>query len=83
MDAIKKHNNRRTVRQPTAKGTVHQNSKDRNAPITGAENQPITLSEHPAVMQWKQHKSPHCETNKNTLQKHQELNDLKGCKLPS
>ena len=43
---IKKHNNRRTVRQRTAEGTTHRNSEDRNASITAAENQPIT-EEHP------------------------------------
>ncbi len=43
MPTIKKHNNRRTVRQRTAEGTTgHRNSEDRNAPITAVENQPIT-----------------------------------------
>ena len=42
MPTIKKHYNRRTVRQPTAEGTTHQNNKDRNAPITAAESKPIT-----------------------------------------
>ncbi|KAL9963887.1 hypothetical protein ACROYT_G027441 [Oculina patagonica] len=43
MPTIKKHNNRRTVRQRTAEGTTgHKNSEDRNAPITSVENQPIT-----------------------------------------
>ena len=46
MPTIKKHNNRRTVRQRTAEGTTHRNSEDRNAPITAAENQQIT-AEHP------------------------------------
>ena len=47
MSTIKKHNNRRAVRQRTAEGTTHRNSEDRNASITAAENQPIT-AEHPA-----------------------------------
>ena len=47
MPTIKKHNNRRTVRQRTAEATAHRNSEDRIAPITAAENQPIT-EEHPA-----------------------------------
>ena len=47
MATIKKHNNRRTVRQRTAEGTTHRNSEERNPPITSAENQTIT-SEHPA-----------------------------------
>ena len=47
VPTIKKHNNRRTVRQGTAEGTTHRNSEDRNAPITAAENQPIT-AEDPA-----------------------------------
>ena len=42
MPTIKKHNNRRTVRQRPAEGTTHRNNKDRNAPIAAAENQPIT-----------------------------------------
>ena len=45
MPTIKKHN-RRTVRQRTAEGTTeHQNSEDRNAPITAVENQPITAQQ--------------------------------------
>ena len=47
MPTNKKHNNRRTVRQRAAEGTTHRNSEDQNAPITAAENQPIT-AEHPA-----------------------------------
>ena len=39
MSKIKKHNNRRTVRQWTTEGTAHRNSTHRNAPIT---------AEHPA-----------------------------------
>ncbi len=47
MPTIKKHNNRRTVRQRTAEGTTgHRNSEDRNAPITAVENQPITAQQH-------------------------------------
>ena len=46
MPTIKKHKNRRTVRQRTAKETTHRNTEDRNAPTTAAENQPIT-AEHP------------------------------------
>ena len=42
MPTVKKHNNRRTVRQRTAERTNHRNSEDRNAPITAVENQPIT-----------------------------------------
>ena len=42
MPTIKKHNNRRTVPQRTAEETTHRNNEDRNAPITAAENQPIT-----------------------------------------
>ena len=45
MPTIKKHNNRRTVRQRTAEGTTHRNSEDRNAPITAAGNQPITVED--------------------------------------
>ncbi|KAL9967140.1 hypothetical protein ACROYT_G025312 [Oculina patagonica] len=46
MPTIKKHNNRRTVRQRTAEGTTgHKNSEDRNAPITAVENQPITAQQ--------------------------------------
>ncbi|KAL9987968.1 hypothetical protein ACROYT_G002355 [Oculina patagonica] len=46
MPTIKKHNNRRTVRQRTAEGTTgHRNSEDRNAPITAVENQPITAQQ--------------------------------------
>ena len=46
MTTIKKHNNRRTVRQRTAEGTTeHRNSEDRNAPITAVENQPITAQQ--------------------------------------
>ena len=33
--------------QWTAKGTTQKNSKEQNAPITAAENQPIT-AKHPA-----------------------------------
>ena len=47
MPTVKKHNNRRTVRQRTAEGTTHRNSEDQNAPITAAKNQPI-IAEHPA-----------------------------------
>ena len=47
MPTIKKHYNRRTLRQRTAEGTTHRNSEDENAPITASENQPIT-AEHPA-----------------------------------
>ncbi len=43
MPTIKKHNTRRTERQWTSEGTTaHQNSEDRNVPITAVENQPIT-----------------------------------------
>ena len=45
--AIKIHDNRRTLRQWTAEGTIHRNREDRNALITVAGNQPIT-AEHPA-----------------------------------
>ncbi|KAL9983239.1 hypothetical protein ACROYT_G005383 [Oculina patagonica] len=46
MPTIKKHNNRRIVRQRTAEGTTgHRNSEDRNAPITAVENQPITAQQ--------------------------------------
>ena len=46
MPTIKKHNNRRTVRQRTAaRTTEHRNSEDRNAPITAVENQPITAQQ--------------------------------------
>ncbi|KAL9987704.1 hypothetical protein ACROYT_G002051 [Oculina patagonica] len=46
MPTIKKHNNRKTVRQRTAEGTTgHRNSDDRNAPITAVENQPITAQQ--------------------------------------
>ena len=48
MPTIKKHNNRRAVRQRTAEGITHQNSEDHNAPITTVENQPIT-AEHRAL----------------------------------
>ena len=44
MPTIKKHNNRRTVRQRTAEGTTHQKNEDRNAPITASENQPSQRS---------------------------------------
>ena len=47
VPTIKKQNHRRTVRQRTAEGTTHRNSKDRKALITADENQPIT-AEHPA-----------------------------------
>ena len=47
MPTVKKHNNRRTVRQRTAEGTNPRNREDRNAPITAVENQPIT-AEHRA-----------------------------------
>ena len=47
MPTIKKHNNRTIVQQRTAKGTTHRHSEDENAPITAAENQPIT-EEHSA-----------------------------------
>ena len=49
MPSIKKHNNRKTVRQWTAEGTTHRDSVGRNAPITAPENQPITV-EHPACL---------------------------------
>ncbi len=43
MPTIKKHNNRRTVRQRTAERTTgYRNSEDRNAPITAVKKQPIT-----------------------------------------
>ncbi|KAL9953838.1 hypothetical protein ACROYT_G041308 [Oculina patagonica] len=46
MPTIKKHNTRRTERQRTPEGTTaHQNSEDRNAPITAVENQPITAQQ--------------------------------------
>ncbi|KAL9967396.1 hypothetical protein ACROYT_G025613 [Oculina patagonica] len=46
MPTIKKHNNKRTVRQRTAEGTTgHRNSEDRNASITAVENQPITAQQ--------------------------------------
>ena len=44
MPTIKKHNNRRAVRQRTAEGA--RNSEDRNAPIRAAENQPTTAEHH-------------------------------------
>ena len=44
MPTIKKHNNRRVVRQRTAEGA--RNSEDRNAPIRAAENQPTTAEHH-------------------------------------
>ena len=44
MPTIKKHNNRRAVRQWTAEGA--RNSEDRNAPIRAAENQPTTAEHH-------------------------------------
>ena len=47
MPTIKKHNNRRAVRQRTAEGANHWvNSKDRNAPIRAVEKQPITAEHH-------------------------------------
>lgn len=50
MDAmIKKHNNKRTVRQQTAMGTIHRNSKDGNAAIKAVENQPITAEHHALI----------------------------------
>ena len=45
MSTIKKYNNRRDAKKQTAERTTHQNSEDRNAPITSVENQPIT-AEH-------------------------------------
>ncbi|KAL9972272.1 hypothetical protein ACROYT_G018555 [Oculina patagonica] len=45
MPTIKKHNTR-TERQRTPEGTTaHQNSENRNAPITAVENQPITAQQ--------------------------------------
>ena len=47
MPTIKKHNNRRAVRQRTAEGANHWvNSKDRNAPIRAVEKQLITAENH-------------------------------------
>ena len=47
MPTIKKHNNRRAVRQRTAEGANHWvNSKDRNAPIRAVEKQLITAEHH-------------------------------------
>ena len=47
MPTIKKHNNRRAVRQRTAQGASHwMNSKDRNAPIRAVEKQLITAEHH-------------------------------------
>ena len=48
MPTIKKHTKWRTVRQRTAEGTIHQNSENRNAPITAVENQAIK-AEHRAL----------------------------------
>ena len=46
MTTNKKHNHRRrNVRQRTAEGTTHRNNKDRHAPVSATENQPIT-AEH-------------------------------------
>ena len=36
---LKKHNNRRSAKKRTAERTTHQNSEDRDAPITAVENQ--------------------------------------------
>ena len=44
MPTIKKHNNRRAVRQRTAEGA--RNSEDRNVPIRAAENQSTTAEHH-------------------------------------
>ena len=47
MPTIKKHNNRRAVRQRTAEGANHWViSKDRNAPIGAVEKQLITAEHH-------------------------------------
>ena len=47
MPTIKKHNNRRAMRQRTAEGANHWvNSKYRNAPIRAAKTQPITTEHH-------------------------------------
>ena len=47
MPTIKKHSNRRAVRQWTAEGANHWvNSKDRNAPIRAVEKQLITAEHH-------------------------------------
>ena len=47
MPTIKKHNNRRAVRQRTAEGANHWvNRKDRNAPIRAVEKQLITAEHH-------------------------------------
>ena len=48
LPTIKKHNNRRAAKKRTAERTTHQNSEDRNAPITAVENQPTT-AEHSAL----------------------------------
>ena len=46
MPTIKKHNNRRAVRQRTTEGANHwANNKDRNAPIRAVEKQ-LTTAEH-------------------------------------
>ena len=46
MPTIKKHNNRRTMRQRTAEGANHWvNSKDRNAPIRAVEKK-LIIAEH-------------------------------------
>ena len=44
---LKKHNNRISTKKRTAERTTHQNSGDRDAPITAVENQLIT-AEHSA-----------------------------------
>ena len=47
MTMIKKHNNRRAVRQWTAKGANHWvKSKDLNAPIRAVEKQLLTAEHH-------------------------------------
>ena len=41
LPTMKKHKNRKAVRQQTAEGRSHRNCKDRDSPITAVENQPI------------------------------------------
>ena len=46
MPTIKKHSNRRAVRQRPAGGTDRGNSEDRNAPIKAVENNPLAAEHH-------------------------------------
>ena len=75
MPMIKKHNNRRAVRQRTAEGANHwMNSKDRNAPIRAIEKKTTNHSRASCFIRSRMTSQPHCLKKTSGVQ-------LKRCNL--